>query len=59
MFHRYLLAAIYHMLKDETMYKDLDRNHFDRRSTDQQQKRLVKTCGRSQLCCGDQASRAN
>jgi hypothetical protein len=25
-----------------TMYKDLGRNHFDRRSTDQQKNRLVK-----------------
>jgi hypothetical protein len=27
---------IYHMLEDGTMYKDLGRNHFDRRSSDQQ-----------------------
>jgi transposase len=26
-----ILTAIYHMLKDGTMYKDLGRNHFDRR----------------------------
>ena len=37
-----ILTAIYHVLKDGTMYKDLGRNHFDRRSTDQQKKRLVK-----------------
>jgi hypothetical protein len=37
-----ILTAIYHMLKDGTMYKDLGRNHFDRRSTDQQKKRPVK-----------------
>src|ERR1700732_1389517 len=37
-----ILTAIYQMLKDGTMYKDLGRNHFDRRSTDQQKKRLVK-----------------
>ena len=37
-----ILTAIYHMLKDGTMYKDLGRDHFDRRSTDQQKKRLVK-----------------
>ena len=37
-----ILTAIYHMLKDGTMYKDLGRNHFDRRSTDQQKNRLVK-----------------
>ena len=37
-----ILTAIYHMLKDGTMYKDLGRDHFDRRSTDQQKQRLVK-----------------
>jgi transposase len=37
-----ILTAIYHMLKDGTMYKDLGRNHFDRRSTDQQKTRLIK-----------------
>lgn len=37
-----ILTAIDHMLKDGTMYKDLGRNHFDRSSTDQQKKRLVK-----------------
>jgi transposase len=37
-----ILTAIYHMLKDGTMYQDLGSNHFDRRSTDQQKKRLVK-----------------
>jgi len=37
-----ILTAIYHMLKDGTMYQDLGCNHFDRRSTDQQKKRLVK-----------------
>jgi len=37
-----ILTAIYHMLKDGTMYKDLGRNHFDRRSTDKQKQRLVK-----------------
>ena len=37
-----ILTAIYHMLKDGTLYKDLGRNHFDRRSTDQQKNRLVK-----------------
>jgi hypothetical protein len=31
-----ILTAIYHMLKDGTMYKDLGRDHFDRRSTDRQ-----------------------
>jgi transposase len=37
-----ILTAIYHMLKDWTMYNDLGRNHFDRRSSDQQKNRLVK-----------------
>jgi len=37
-----ILTAIYHMLKDGTMYKDLGREHFVRRSTDQQKNRLVK-----------------
>ena len=37
-----ILAAIYHMLKDGTMYKDLGHDHFDRHSTDQQRKRLIK-----------------
>src|SRR5664280_552982 len=37
-----ILTAIYHMLKDGTMYKDLGHDHFDRRSTDQQKQRLVK-----------------
>jgi transposase len=37
-----ILTAIYHMLKDGTMYKDLGRNHFDRHSTDRQKKRLIK-----------------
>src|ERR1700726_4076370 len=37
-----ILTAIYHMLKDGTMYKDLGCNHFDRRSTDKQKQRLVK-----------------
>jgi hypothetical protein len=30
------------MLKDGTMYKDLGRDHFDRRSTDRQKKSLIK-----------------
>jgi hypothetical protein len=37
-----ILTAIYHMLKDGTMYKDLGCNHFHRRSTDKQKQRLVK-----------------
>jgi hypothetical protein len=34
--------AIYHMLKDETMYHDLGPNHFDCRTKDRQKNRLVK-----------------
>jgi len=37
-----ILTAIYHMLKDGTMYKDLGCNHFNRRSTDQQKTHLIK-----------------
>ena len=37
-----ILTAIYHMLKNGTMCQDLDRRHFDRRSYDQQKRRLVK-----------------
>jgi transposase len=37
-----MLTAVYHMLQDGTMYQDLGRDHFDRRSTDQQKTRLVK-----------------
>jgi transposase len=37
-----ILTAIYHMLKDGTMYQDLGCDHFKRQSTDQQKKRLVK-----------------
>ena len=37
-----ILTAIYHMLKDGTMYHDLGPNHFDRHSADQQKQRLVK-----------------
>src|SRR5215468_1526789 len=37
-----ILTAIYHMLKDGTMYQDLGRKHFDRRANDQQKRSLVK-----------------
>ena len=37
-----ILTAIYHMLKDGTMYHDLGRKHFDHRSNDQQKRSLVK-----------------
>jgi transposase len=37
-----MLTAIYHMLKDGTMYQDLGCDHFKRHTTDQQKNRLVK-----------------
>jgi transposase len=37
-----ILTAIYHMLKDGTMYQDLGPNHFDRRSKERQKNRLLK-----------------
>jgi len=37
-----ILTAIYHMLKDGTLYHDLGANHFQSRSKGQQTKRLVK-----------------
>jgi transposase len=37
-----ILTAVYHMLKDGTMYQDLGHDHFNRRSKDQQKQRLVK-----------------
>jgi transposase len=37
-----MLTVIYHMLKDGTMYQDLGRNYFDRRSTEQQKNKLIK-----------------
>jgi transposase len=37
-----ILTAIYHMLKDGTMYLDLGPNHFDRRSKERQKNRLIK-----------------
>jgi hypothetical protein len=37
-----ILTAIYHMLKNGTMYQDLGRDHFDRRSKDQQKNSLLK-----------------
>jgi transposase len=37
-----ILTAIYHMLKNGTTYQDLGRDHFDRRSKEQQTHRLVK-----------------
>jgi hypothetical protein len=37
-----ILTAIYHMLKDGTMYHDLGCDHFKRHSAHQQKKRLVK-----------------
>jgi hypothetical protein len=37
-----MLTAIYYMIKDGTMYQDLGRNYFDRRSDEAQKQRLVK-----------------
>jgi transposase len=37
-----ILTAIYHMLKDGTMYQDLGPNHFDSRAKERQKNRLVK-----------------
>ena len=37
-----MLTAIYHMLKDGTMFQDLGTAHFDRRTKEQQKNRLVK-----------------
>jgi transposase len=37
-----IVTAIYHMLKDGTLYQDLGFNHFQTRSKGQQTKRLVK-----------------
>jgi transposase len=37
-----MLTAVFHMLKDGTMYHDLGRNYFDQRSKDTQKHRLIK-----------------
>jgi transposase len=37
-----ILTAIYHMLKDGTVYKDLGPEHFDRRGKEAQTRRLVR-----------------
>jgi transposase len=37
-----ILTAIYHMLKDGTMFQDLGPDHFDRRTKEQQKNRLGK-----------------
>jgi transposase len=37
-----LLTAVYHMLKDGTLYRDLGPNHFDHRSKQRQARRLLK-----------------
>jgi transposase len=37
-----ILTAIYHMLKDGTEYQDLGPDHFDKRSTAEKAKRLVR-----------------
>lgn len=37
-----ILTAVYHMLKNGTMYQDLGPNHFDRRAKERQKNRLVQ-----------------
>ena len=37
-----ILTAIYHMLKDGTMYQDLGPNHFDARAKERQKNRFLK-----------------
>jgi transposase len=37
-----ILTAAYHMLRDGTLYQDLGPDHFDRRSEQQQTRRLLK-----------------
>lgn len=37
-----MLTAVYHMLKDGTLYQDLGPDHFDRRSKEAQAQRLAK-----------------
>jgi len=37
-----ILTAIYHMLKDGTMYQDLGPNHFDALAKERQKNRLIK-----------------
>jgi transposase len=37
-----ILTAIYHMLKDGTMYQDLGTDHFDSRAKERQKNRLVR-----------------
>jgi transposase len=37
-----ILTAIYHMLKDGTMYQDLGPNHFDAHANERQKNRLIK-----------------
>jgi transposase len=37
-----ILTAIYHMLKDGTMYQDLGPNHFDAHAKERQKNRLIK-----------------
>src|SRR5262249_24420498 len=37
-----MLTAIYHMLKNGTLYEDLGYNHFDRHGKERQKNRLIK-----------------
>jgi transposase len=39
-----ILTAIYHMLKDGTMYQDLGCDHFQRHSTGQQKNAWSSAC---------------
>src|SRR5262249_49591359 len=50
-----ILTAIYHMLKDGTMYHDLGCDHFKRHSTDQQKKATGQALVRAWLCSRTQA----
>ena len=44
-----ILTAIYHMLKDGTMYHDLGSDHFKRHSTDQQKSAWSSACQSSAM----------
>ena len=45
-----MLTAIYHMLKNGTMYEDLGYNHFDRHAKERQKKPIAQAPGRPRLC---------
>jgi len=52
-----ILTAIYHVLKDGTMYHELGCDHFKRHSTDQQKKARGQALVRAWLCRRTQAPR--